>query len=104
MWSKRLQRFAVPLRRLVRRFTIRKPCWICDKCGWRERHEAEAKCWKCAKGEMNFRRHRWKIGISRRGTLSGWWYGQRFRSDGNLLYAVHHRNLVVVAWKMWRSR
>ena len=39
----------IVLQRLVRRFTIRKPCWICDKCGWRERHEAEVWCWKCGK-------------------------------------------------------
>ena len=31
------------------RFTIRPPCWICDKCGWRERREAEVWCWKCGK-------------------------------------------------------
>lgn len=45
----------IVLQRLVRRFTIRKPCWMCDKCGWRERHEAEVRCWKCGKtrgGEM----------------------------------------------------
>ena len=45
----------VALQRLVRSFTIRKPCWICSKCGWRERHEAEVRCWKCGKslgGEM----------------------------------------------------
>ena len=48
-WSKRLRRFAVSLQRLVRRFTIRKPCLVCDKCGWRERHEAEVLCWKCGK-------------------------------------------------------
>ena len=39
----------IVLQRLVRRFTIRTPCWICDKCGWRERHEAEVWCWKCGK-------------------------------------------------------
>ena len=39
----------IVLQRLVRRFTIRKPCWICDKCGWRERYEAEVWCWKCGK-------------------------------------------------------
>jgi hypothetical protein len=45
----------IVLQRLVRRFTIRKPCWICDQCGWRERREAEVRCWKCG-GKMRYTR------------------------------------------------
>jgi hypothetical protein len=33
--------------RIIRCLVIRKPCWICDKCGWREHREAEVRCFKC---------------------------------------------------------
>ena len=99
MWSKRLRRFAVPLQRLVRRFTIRKPCWICDRCGWRERREAEVLCWKCG-GEMLF--HRWpalRFGRDKRRQ----WYGQFVQRDG-LRYAVHSTRLLYVLRRLWQER
>jgi len=27
--------------------TTRKPCFICTRCGWREKREQEVYCWQC---------------------------------------------------------
>lgn len=51
---KKFARFLGMLRRLVRRLTIQRPCWICSSCGWRERREQEVLCWKCGWGVMEY--------------------------------------------------
>ena len=99
MWNKRLRRVAVPLQRLVRRFLVRTPCWICDRCGWRERREAEVRCWKCG-GEMLFTKWEpFRLGRDKRGQ----WYGRFTQHDG-LRYAVHSPRLLYVLRRLWQER
>lgn len=92
--------FFVAIQRLVRRFTIRKPCWVCNRCGWRERREAETRCWKCRDGEMIFRRPAMRFGKDKRGQ----WFGQWFRSDGSLRFASHGKSLAKVVKRIWEER
>lgn len=54
-----VRKFTNSIIRIINRLSISNPCWICDKCGWREKHEAEVKCWKCGGtqgGEMIYSR------------------------------------------------
>lgn len=33
--------------RILNRILVRKPYYICERCGWREKKEAECYCWQC---------------------------------------------------------
>ena len=88
------------LQRLVRRLSIRRPCWVCNKCGWRELREAEVGCWKCSDGEMIFRHPVIRFGKDKRRQ----WCGQWFRSDGSLRFASHSKSLAKVLKRMWGER
>lgn len=35
------------MKRIWNFLTTRKPCFICERCGWREKKEQEVYCWKC---------------------------------------------------------
>ena len=35
---------------------IRRPCWVCERCGYRKAFEGEVICWSCGEGEMLYAR------------------------------------------------